>query len=392
MLFGYIFWLIMSKITTPQVIGVSSTVVSLGAIFATVANIGIPIGVQRFLGKSFSERKLSDAKVYVKTSLLLTAIGIVACGALILITYNWIHDTFRIDFSLIIVTISLIGSTAITTLLRSIVIASLKTKTLPIIMILSAIAKIVLGVILILIGVGALGIAISFTFYPILSSILLTISIVMIFKSLPNDKAEVSFGESFKNILVSGGASWIPYVIHTAALYLGPLLVFGSIGASQAGVYFIAYSLFTAIAAFMSVLFTIAYPVLSAMQEGRKKFAWRVTKMSLIMSLPLSYSVIFYSKQIMQLFGQDYAVGASSLQILLLSMLPIVVMTGINTLVNAYGNYRQVLAIGVATNIPTAILYLIFIPIYDNSVGGSYKLHFRIRHWIRCINRYRQKN
>ena len=259
-------------------------------------------------------------------------------------------------------------------------------------MILSAIAKIVLGVILILIGVGALGIAISFTFYPILSSILLTISIVMIFKSLPNDKAEVNFGESFKNILVSGGASWIPYVIHTAASYLGPLLVFGSIGASQAGVYFIAYSLFTAIAAFMSVLFTIAYPVLSAMQEGRKKFAWRVTKMSLIMSLPLSYSVIFYSKQIMQLFGQDYAVGASSLQILLLSMLPIVVMTGINTLVNAYGNYRQVLAIGVATNIPTAILYLIFIPIYDSSVGADYKLYLRIHHWIRCINRYRQKN
>ena len=126
----------------------------------------------------------------------------------------------------------------------------------------------------------------------------------------------------------------------------------------------------------MSVLFTIAYPVLSAMQEGRKKFAWRVTKMSLIMSLPLSYSVIFYSKQIMQLFGQDYAVGASSLQILLLSMLPIVVMTGINTLVNAYGNYRQVLAIGVATNIPTAILYLIFIPIYDNSVGAAINYTF----------------
>ena len=112
-------------------------------------------------------------------------------------------------------------------------------------MILSAIAKIVLGVILILIGVGALGIAISFTFYPILSSILLTISIVMIFKSLPNDKAEVSFGESFKNILVSGGASWIPYVIHTAASYLGPLLVFGSIGASQdRGLFYSIFSIY----------------------------------------------------------------------------------------------------------------------------------------------------
>jgi len=193
----------------------------------------------------------------------------------------------------------------------------------------------------------------------------------MIFRRLHNVKTELVFNKTFKVLLVAGGASWIPYVIHNTGSYLGPLLVFSSNGASQAGVYFIAYSIFIAFSAIMSVLFTMAYPTLSAMQDGRKTLAWRVTKMSLIISLPLSSSLIFYSKQIMQLFGGEYVAGSTSLEILLLSTLPIIVITGINTLVNSYGQYRQVLLIGIATNIPSAAFYFMLTPIFNNGIGAA---------------------
>lgn len=364
----------MSKITTPQIVGISSTVISLGTIFATVAAIGIPIGVQRFLGKSFSEQKLDDARLVVKISLLLTFIGVASCITLLLMGYNWFYAIFKLDFSLIIVTISLVASSAVMALLRSIVIASLNTKMLPVIMILSTIAKIALAVILVVTGAGALGVTIGFTFFPVIGSILLAGTIIMIFKHLPRGSPDLrnrSLKNEFKILLIAGGASWLPYVIHTTASYLGPLLVFSSNGASQAGVYFIAYSLFIALSAIMSVLFTIAYPALSAMRDGRKRLAWRITKLSILISLPLSSSLIFYSQQIMQLFGREYVVGSPSLEILLLSTLPILVMTGINTLVNSYGNYRHVLTIGFATNIPSAISYFIFVPIFDNGIGAA---------------------
>jgi len=51
-------------------------------------------------------------------------------------------------------------------------------------------------------------------------------------------------------------------------------------------------------------------------------------------------------------------------------MVPTAVMTGVNTLVYSYGNYRQVLVIGLASNIPRAILYFILVPIYGG-VGAA---------------------
>jgi O-antigen/teichoic acid export membrane protein len=89
------------------------------------------------------------------------------------------------------------------------------------------------------------------------------------------------------------------------------------------------FSIFSAITAIMYSLFSVAYRALSAMSDGRKRYAWRLIKMSLVISSPFSFSVIFYSKEIMGLLGPAYVNGSSSLEILLLSMLPTGVVTGL---------------------------------------------------------------
>ena len=48
-------------------------------------------------------------------------------------------------------------------------------------------------------------------------------------------------------------------------------------------------------------------------------------------------------------------------------MLPFIIMTGINTLVYSYGNYKQVLAIGLASSIPRVVLYILVVPFYDGT-------------------------
>ena len=369
MLSGYVFWFILSNITTPEVIGISSTIVSISTIFITVAIIGIPTGIQRFLGKNFSEQKLEESKMFIKSSLFFIVIGIVASSCLFLLGSDWFIKTFKIDFNLLLVAVVLLGTSAIATLFRSVIIASLKTKKLVSIMILSTGTKITLGIILSMIGAGALGVTISFAAFPILSSIIMTIIIAKIFKS-HKEKSEISFKSSSQSVLTASIATWIPSVIYTVGLHLGTIVVFGFQGASQAGVYFIAFSIVTAISAIMSVLLTIAYPVLSAMTDGRKRFAWRITKISLIITLPFSSSIIFYSKEIMQLFGQNYIEGSSMLEIMLLSILPTGIMTCVNTLAYTYGNYKQVLAIGLASNVPRTLLYFLLIPDYG-AVGAA---------------------
>lgn len=358
---GYIFWFIMSQISSPEVIGLSSAVVSLTTIFSGIASIGIPTGVQRFLGKSFSENALSTTRGFVKSSIVLTSIGIGICSGIFIILENWLYHTFDINLPLLVVSILLIVSTSYMTLFRSIVISTLQTKVLPLVLILGSFTKFILAIILVSMSYGALGVTVGFAFVPVLGTILYSVMLIKMvgFKKI---QSEVRALQYYKDVFISSIANWIPVIIYTIGTQLGTLLVFGSHGSISAGVYFIAFSLSMAVTALMSALFTIAYPALSSMKDGRKKFTWRTIKFSLVFSLPLSLSILFYSKEILGIFGHGYINGSLTLEILMVSILPTAITVGIVNLCYSYGNYRKVLLIGLASNIPRTLLYFILVP------------------------------
>jgi O-antigen/teichoic acid export membrane protein len=376
MIIGYVFWIILSKITSAEVIGDASALISFTNIFAVVALIRIDEGVQRFLGKSFSEGNIDEVKLYVKASLFLVSVGILASSIAILLISTWIYDVYGIDFSLVLVAVILVASHTISGLLYSVVIASLKTKVLPKIMIVSSTAKLFVALILVLMGTGVLGLTIGYTINHIVSSILLGIIILTLFNlSNRNNRsntqiimvAAANFSHACKNIVTSSVVRWIPYLITTIGSQLGTIVIFGFQGSDQAGPYFIALTIVEGITYAMYSLFTVALPALSGMQDGRKRFTWHAIRLSALISLPFSCALIFYSREIMQLVGQAYIEASSSLEILLLSMLPTAVFTGVTALVYSYGNYKQVLAIGLATSIPRTTLYFVFVPIYGNT-------------------------
>ena len=362
---GYVFWIIMSKITTTETIGISSTVVSFAAIVAVIANIGIPTGIQRFIGKSFSENRLDDVKAFVITSLILVSMGILTCSVLILIIQSWLPGIFGFDYGLVIISILLIGAAVISMLFRSIVISTFNTKSLPLIIITSSIFKLLLSIILVLMGTGAIGLTLGLAFNHILSSVLLGIVVgTKVLKSTRINYLSINFIQKSKKLLVSSVVFWFPFLITTIGSQLGTLVVFGSQGSNQAGVYFLALTIVIGLTNVMNSLFTIALPALSGLKDYRKRFAWQTIRLSAIILLPFSCSLLFYSEDIMNLLGQDYVQGASSLEVLLLSMLPMAILGGINALVYSYGNYRQVLLIGLAMSIPRTVLYFVLVPIY----------------------------
>ena len=72
----------------------------------------------------------------------------------------------------------------------------------------------------------------------------------------------------------------------------------------------------------------------------------------------------------MQLFGAGYIEGSSTLEILLLSILPNAIVGGITILVFSYGNNKQVLMLGLASSLPRTVLYFLLVPIYGG-VGAA---------------------
>ena len=366
MISGYAFWIIMSKVISTEILGISSSIVSFSTILAVIAGFGIPKGIQRFLGRSFSEENYYEAKRYVNISIVLVSIGVLGCTVVIVSFQGWMYQYLHIDSNLLAILIVLSGSQTLFYLLQLVVVSTLKTKVLPIAMIVSSIVKILLAIMLLLAGWGALGLTLGYTIGFVISSILLGVFLNLKFKSTKKSPVG-SFSQTAKNIFVSSTANWIPTLVTAIGSQLGTVIVFGVQGSEQAGLYFIALTLVTGITAFASALFNIAFPVLSSMQDGRKRFAWRVIRLTLVITVPFSISLIFYSKEVMQLIGQNYAGASFPLQILLLSSLPTAVASGISVLVYAYGHYKQVLAIGLATNVPRTILYFLLIQMYGNT-------------------------
>ena len=377
MISGYIFLILLARITTTEIIGTFSFLVSISEIFANIAIIGLPDSIQKFVGKSFLQNNQTEAKLYVKISLVFLVIGVVVTCLVTLLLNDWLSHVFGIDFLLIIVINLLITSYALYTALFSIVVASLKTKVLPVIIIVSSIAKVILALSLVLSGYGIVGLTLGYTFFgQILSSALLAVSIFKLFKSSRRfTTRSMTLRNASKGLLTGGLVAWIPMLITTLGIDLGTLVLYNTYGSHESGIYFIALAIANAINSVVYTIFTISLPVLSSMHDGRKKFVWQTIRISAILALPLSCSILFYSNDIMHLIGSNYEKGSISLQILLLSSFAIIVFTGVETLVFSYGKYRYTLSINLAASIPRTILYLILVPTFGiTGVAISYTI------------------
>ena len=367
---GYLLWLILTRITSSEIIGTASTVISLATIFATIATIGVPTGASRFLAKFFHDGQLEDAKTIVQSSLILVIFGIICSVATLLVVKEWIG--LDLDIPLTISTALIIASTAISILMQSIIIASLRTRIIPITMIIASSARTISVIILVLSYTGALGIVIGNSIHPIIMSIALGISIIgLLARNMEITKTVESIKGYFKTILKASLPSWLPRLITIAGgANLGTVIVYGSIGPSEAASFFIANTIAGGIFALVTPLQEIAYPALSAMSDGRKKFAWRIIKISLIILSPIVMSIIFYSDEVISLLGRDYIDASLFLRILLLGVLPNSVSAMVTQLVYAYGNYKQVLYLGLASSIPRTVLYFLLVP-YFGGTGAA---------------------
>jgi len=366
---GYIYWLILSRIATPSEIGISSTTISIALIFMTIASFGISNGIQSYLGRSLLNKNSEEIRQVVNSSILMLSIGVIASGIFMISYSGWIYGSFKVDFVLSIISVLIMGFSTYAGLLRAIIIPSLKTRVITISSVLATIAKILVAVILVMLDWGVIGILIGYMMYPITSIFILAFAAKRILYNdldLKSCKEYLKIGSIFqiRNILNSSLAFWIPNIVNIIGSQLGTITVFVSNGAADAGIYFMAFSIVTGISIILSVFSTIAYPTLSTMNDGRKRAVWRLIKISLLITIPISNILLYYTSEIMTLFGSSYSAGSSNLAILLLSILPTALITGVSVLSYSYNNNRHVLYLGLFTSFPRTLFYLILVPIW----------------------------
>lgn len=372
MVSGYIFWLAISRASGPEVVGVAAAVVSLASIVTTVANLGVPVSIERFLGRTVANRKVEDTKIYVKASIYLLSTSLLICTIAFFLLQKQLYVLTKVNFDsgLIIVSIMLTISSSISRLFSGIIISTINTKSLAVASIVSTIAKFFLAFLLLFIGIGPLGVTIGIASFTILETIILSFDIRNIFRKKSDQRAEIIVTKALKMLLTSGMPSFVPSIVAALGTQVGTLLVFGLQGASHAGSFYIAYSVYNALFTGMSVIFSITFPVQSSLDSGHNVFAWRVIKIGVLATAPLSFALITYSASIMSIFGKGYVQGATAMELLLLSVVPVAITYGISNLAYSHGAYRQVMIIGIITSVPRTILYFIMVP-YLGEIGAA---------------------
>ena len=364
---GYIYWLIVSKFADPSIVGVSSSVISLVFIFTAIASIGISVGIQRTLSKNISINNLDNVKRIINSSFLILVLGLAGTFLTLFIIREWIYELFRINSTFLIITMVLVSTMVIYSLLSAIIIPTLKVRIIAVSAVVAAIIKVIATLMLLVAGTGAVGILIGFMLFPVICIIALVIYIQKtLYSVLLKGNLKSQFGYVY-DIFIAGFGFWIPTVITTIGIQLGTISVFLSNGSNQAGIYFIALAIMLGITTIITVLSNIAYPTISSMTDGRKRASWKLIKVSLLLTTPLSIIIMFYSSDILSLFGNDYQNGSDTLIILLFSGIPTSILTGIGVLVYSYGFNKQFLSIGLFTSIPRVLLYFLLVPIF----GGN---------------------
>ncbi|CAN5808046.1 hypothetical protein BH23THE1_BH23THE1_26270 [soil metagenome] len=375
---GYVFWILMSKFGTAEIIGTSSAIISLAGILAVVANLGIPTGVQRFLGKSFAHSSSEDTRYYFISSLLLISTSCFIVTLSVVILSEYILTFFQIEGEFLLISVLLMISIVYATFFRGIVISSLQTKILTVSITLSAIIKIILGVIFLANDYGTFGLVLSFTINQCIVSVILAIAMIRLVHSSGNkmslnDNFRIrifNIARSIKEVFVSSLSNWIPLVITTIGSQVGTIFVYGINGATDAGLFFMALTIVAGITSIMYSLFTISLPAMSAMKDERRTFTTYTIKLSILIALPLSIAIMFYSEKILGLLGGVYTDAALILEILILSLLPTAIHYGITSVVYSYGKYKEVLFLGLAISIPRVLLYYTLIPLWGG-LGGA---------------------
>jgi O-antigen/teichoic acid export membrane protein len=362
---GYLYWLLVSDLGGPGIVGIASIVNSLATLIGGIAGLGLSTGVQRFLGRDFSHKRTGSLNAHFWSSLVFSIV-ICLLSALVIWVIAFLNvPLIGLSETMLILTGFLVFL-SFSGVFQALFVSIIKTGSYAVSYILASLAKLVLGVLLIYMGFGWFGAVMGIVFFSLSMIALMFFFTLRELRRLGGVRIRFSF-RALRESLVASSVYWLPNVAALFGQQLGILVfpaVFGIQSAATAGSYFIAYTIFTIVYTLPSSFLSLMFPILSGVTDGRKQVAWRVLKICLALACPAAAFLILYPGFLLSLVGVAYVEASTTLSLLALSIIPLTLISAVTYLVYASGSYRKVLGIGLALNVPQVLLYFVLVPVY----------------------------
>ena len=349
---GSLYWLIISAIGGPSVLGYTSAIVSLSVLVTSLLSLGIDFSVQRFIGRSLGRNDRESIQSYFWTSAIIFLITHVVASALLLALGLAGLSLGNITPKMLILT-SLLIFLNYNLLFHGVFIAFIKTDLLLISTIVGNVLRFIVGIPLVIYGWGWVGATLGY------ACPLFTIVSAGTLFAIRKMGLKIVFSlAKAKEILVAGLAVWFPKTIFTVGQWSSVIVVFGFLGALETGKYYIAFAISSMVLMASISMIRILLPVLSGMTDGRKRMGWKVLKISLTIATPLLFILLAYPSIPLSILGKEYVAASETLRILLVATIPLAITHTVTNLAFSYGMYMKVLEIGLYQNVPRLILYL----------------------------------
>ncbi len=356
---GFLYWMIVSAIVGPTVVGMASAISGLASLFLSILNLGVGTGATRFFGMYLGSDDEVRLYEYFWTSFIFNSLIHVIAGVIIMSLGITGYSISNIS-GLMLVFASLIIVGGIGAIPSSLITSMIKTEVIFTATFLSILFRFGVGITLITIyNLGWVGVVIGNIIQLYTRLIIITVY------SISKTYKRVIFSyNALKDVLIAGSPSWLPGLIASIGSWVGLLSVYVISGALETGYYYISSAISNIILMISSSILTLSFPVLSGMRDGRKRALSQIMKISLALTLPISTYVMFYPWVPLSLISKEYVDSSTILTILLASAAPAIITSCVGSLVYAYGKYLLVLIVNLAVSISRLVLYYYLVPNY----------------------------
>lgn len=360
---GFAYWVIITKLAGAAMLGTVSAMSSFAILLYTFTALGIPLGAMRLMGKANAQGQSREFSAIFNTSLIVLVTSSILGTILVIVLRDYLYTLTDLTTTYLYMACIIAILTGISSAFRSVFICVRRTLVIPLSVVLGGLVRIGAGIVLVWLGWGTLGASIGYGMLAVVKFVLLLGFLVVIPVSLFPSRSIFSMKVAGE-VIKAGAVNWFPLIILAVGSQLGILIVYGIRGPEETGFYFIAYTIASAVWAIPSSIWETALPVLSGMVEGRKRLTWKGTKLGMVITVPIIVILFLCSNAILGFFGSEFLLVYTALTLLLASALFIPILNGVQTLAYARGEYREVLLIGLASNVPKVVLYLVLVPLY----------------------------
>ena len=352
---GWIYWLIISKLTTASEIGIAITVYSLVILTTSIMHLGIEYPL---LKKSI----IPNSRV-LGTSLAIESVLSLGSIAIVLVALNTLYDESIRQFTWI--SIALLILITIENVLRFGLLGISNSRIVLIWDLIGQGIKLPIGFLLVYFSFGAFGMLLAY----LLEAIFVTFaSLYFVKKSFKFHLGNAAyFKEIFKDALVNTPSKLSKMIIIMLSIVL---LSFMNVSNSDIGIFYVALMISIAASSFAS---SMAYMVIPTSSMLKTDLSLSSLRISLSLTAPMVVALLVVPKSILSLIGPEYENAEILLFVLSISIIPSSVTVNIISMLNNLGKSKMLVLNGILQMIAFFASFFVLVPTYG-TLGMAFSI------------------